>query len=144
MANKLTLDRDRIDACRDLAQAIVRPVQKYIQLHSTCAVERATLRLLGINDSKDTSQSERYPLANQVVDRIEKHKLALGVSFWMGLAKLAHPDLSLLDIAHKVKTGEIDLNTLSEDMDTQAFSKEDIEKFFLATVPQFDESLQLY
>lgn len=39
---------------------------------------------------------------------------------------------------------EQDLNTLSEDMDTQAFSKEDIEKFFLATVPQFDESLQLY
>lgn len=114
MANKLTLDRDRVDACRDLAQAIVRPVQKYIQLHSTIAVERATLRLLGINDPKDLPQNERYPIVNCIVDRVDKHKLALGISFWMGLAKLNYPDLSLDEIALKVKAGEIDLNTLPE------------------------------
>lgn len=39
---------------------------------------------------------------------------------------------------------EQDLNTLLEDMETQAFTSGDIEKFFLATVTQFDESLQLY
>ncbi len=39
---------------------------------------------------------------------------------------------------------EQDLNTLLEDMETQAFTSEDIKKFFLATVTQFDESLQLY
>jgi hypothetical protein len=39
---------------------------------------------------------------------------------------------------------EQDLNTLLEDMGTQTFSKEDIERFFVATVPQFDEILQLY
>lgn len=114
MANKLTLDRDRVDSCRDLALGIVRPVQKYIQLHSTAAVERATLRLLGINEPKEAPQSQRYPLANQVVDRVDRHKLALGISFWMGLAKLANPELSLVEIAQKVRAGEIDLNALSE------------------------------
>jgi hypothetical protein len=39
---------------------------------------------------------------------------------------------------------EQDLNTLLEDMETQTFSKQDIEKFFVATVPKFDEILQLY
>jgi hypothetical protein len=37
-----------------------------------------------------------------------------------------------------------DLNTLAEDMEEREFSKEDIEKFFVATVPQFDKTLQLY
>lgn len=114
MVSKLNLDRDRIDGGRDLAVGIVRPVYKYIQLHSTTAIERATLRLLGINDPKETPTRQRYPLVNQVVERVDKHKLALGISFWMGLAKLHHPDLGLVDIANKVAAGEINLNTLPE------------------------------
>jgi hypothetical protein len=37
-----------------------------------------------------------------------------------------------------------DLNTLAEDMEEREFSKEDIERFFVAMVPKFDKTLQLY
>jgi len=39
---------------------------------------------------------------------------------------------------------EQDLNTLSEEIETQAFSKEDIDRFFSSTVTEFDVILRLY
>lgn len=39
---------------------------------------------------------------------------------------------------------EQDLNTLAEDTETQAFSKEDIDGFFSSTVAEFDVILRLY
>jgi hypothetical protein len=39
---------------------------------------------------------------------------------------------------------EQDLNTPLEDMEMQAFVEEDIEQFFVATEPKFEEILQLY
>ncbi len=112
--HKITLDRDRIDACRDLATAAIRPVLKYIQLHSTVSIERATLRLLGVPDIARDGGQRDLPLVNQIVDRLDEHRLAMGISFWIGLAKVANPDSTLTDIAHKIAAGEIDLNTLPE------------------------------
>ena len=45
----LKLDQALVNEARSLAQHIVEPVIAYIGAHTTVAVERATLRLIGVD-----------------------------------------------------------------------------------------------
>src|SRR5262249_20888379 len=60
----LKLDQGLIDEARALAQHIVNPVIDYINRHTTVAIERATLRLIGV----DGVDEEGVPLPNRVVE----------------------------------------------------------------------------
>lgn len=112
---KLNLDRDKVDQCRELASHLVHPIQKYINLHSTVSVERAVLRLLGLTDAwHDKSQGTSYPMANLVVERLDKRRLSLGISTWIGAAKMKNARLPIHKLAIKIVEGRINLNTLPE------------------------------
>jgi beta-lysine 5,6-aminomutase alpha subunit len=60
----LKLDQSLIDEARALAQHIVEPVIEYIGAHTTVTIERATLRLVGM----DGVDEEGVPLPNRVVE----------------------------------------------------------------------------
>lgn len=60
----LKLDQALIDEARSLARHIVTPVIDYIAAHTTVAIERTTLRLLGV----DGVDEGGVPLPNCVVD----------------------------------------------------------------------------
>ena len=60
----LKLDQGLKDEARALAQHIVNPVVDYIHKHTTVAIERATLRLIGV----DGVDEEGVPLPNRVVE----------------------------------------------------------------------------
>ncbi|HEX6481778.1 MAG TPA: lysine 5,6-aminomutase subunit alpha [Ktedonobacteraceae bacterium] len=60
----LRLDPALVDEARALARHIVAPVIDYINAHTTVAIERATLRLIGVDGVDDTG----VPLPNCVVD----------------------------------------------------------------------------
>src|SRR5438270_1724341 len=60
----LKLDQSLVGEARSLAQSIVAPVIDYIGAHTTVAIERATLRLLGVDGVDD----DDVPLPNCVVD----------------------------------------------------------------------------
>jgi beta-lysine 5,6-aminomutase alpha subunit len=60
----LKLDQALVDEARALAKHIVEPVIAYIGAHTTVAIERATLRLIGV----DGIDEEGVPLPNRVVD----------------------------------------------------------------------------
>lgn len=60
----LKLDQSLVDEARVLAQRIVEPIIGYIGSHTTVAVERTTLRLIGV----DGVDEEGVPLPNRVVD----------------------------------------------------------------------------
>ena len=60
----LKLDRALVDEARALARHIVDPIIEYIGGHTTVAIERATLRLLGVDGVDD----DDVPLPNCVVD----------------------------------------------------------------------------
>lgn len=107
--SKLNLDRDTIDRCRELAESITHPIQKYIDLHSTVSIERSVLRLLGLTDAH-----ESYPLANLVVDKISRQDLALGIATWLAAARIQFPNLSLKEIALKIAQNEIKVADLDE------------------------------
>ncbi len=60
----LKLDQSLIDEARTLATHIVAPTIGYISAHTTTAIERTTLRLIGV----DGVDEEDVPLPNRVVD----------------------------------------------------------------------------
>ncbi|HNW35193.1 MAG TPA: lysine 5,6-aminomutase subunit alpha, partial [Candidatus Ozemobacteraceae bacterium] len=61
--SKLNLDPKQVHEARDTARRIALDTQKFIDRHTTVAVERAVMRLLGI----DGVDAEDVPLPNVVV-----------------------------------------------------------------------------
>ena len=61
----LKLDQALVHEARSLAQHIVAPIIDYIGQHTTVAIERTTLRLIGVDDVDE----EGVPLPNRVVEQ---------------------------------------------------------------------------
>ena len=82
---ELRIDRSIVDRCRHLAQSIASPVGDFIAEHSTVAVERSVLRLLGV----DGVGSDEIPVPNLIVDALSADERACGVAlvFGKGLAE---------------------------------------------------------
>ena len=108
MESKLDLDLGLIKKARRSAHNVAADVQRFIDEHTTVAVERTVCRLLGI----DGVNSVDAPYPNIVVDHlVEKQILAGGAAFYLGNA-MAQTHLSPQEIAEKIDAGEIDLSAL--------------------------------
>ncbi len=106
--SKLNLDPKRVDEARELAHKIALDTQKFIDRHTTVTVERAVLRLLGV----DGIDAEEVPLPNVVVAHLQKAgKLALGAANAIGNAVLK-TGLTPQQIAERTAKGELDLAAL--------------------------------
>jgi beta-lysine 5,6-aminomutase alpha subunit len=81
--NKLNLPGEKIDRARELAKNICAPVLDFIDVHTTVTVERATLRLLGV----DGVSSVGVPVPNLIVDALSD-KLGEGAAIWYSNALL--------------------------------------------------------
>ena len=112
--SKLNLDRDTIDTCRELAENIVRPIQRYIDMHSTVSIERATLRLLGFYGAWEEEGGMPYPVANIIVDKVDRRRLSGGIAPLIASAKKRNGRLNQEKIAEKIIRGEIDLNAVDD------------------------------
>lgn len=66
--NKLHLNLETIADCRRLASEVATKTQSFIDLHTTDSVERATLRLFGV----DGVDQDDVPLPNRLVDHWKK------------------------------------------------------------------------
>jgi len=79
---QLNVDRERVARCRELAAAIVAPVEAFIAAHSTVSVERAVLRLLGV----DGVTPQEVPIPNAIVDTLPPAQRGRGVALAFGKA----------------------------------------------------------
>ncbi len=112
---KLNLDEAKIARGRELAGQIVDQIQTYINDHSTVTVERAILRLLGI-DGVDRAE---VPLVNGVVNYLQKAGvLGKGVVYWLVNAML-HLQQSPQQIAEAVVDGQLALEQLPQKTDAK-------------------------
>ncbi|WP_041083648.1 lysine 5,6-aminomutase subunit alpha [Thermotoga profunda] len=68
---KIRLDKKLVDYARKLAKEITDQIQQVIDQHSTVSVERAVLRLFGIDGVTD----DQIPLVNVVVDKIKEWEM---------------------------------------------------------------------
>lgn len=107
---KLNLDEGKIARGRELAGKIVEQVQGHINAHSTVTVERAILRLVGV-DGVDRAD---VPLVNGVVTYLQKAGvLGQGVIYWLVNAML-QTQQSPQQIATAVVEGRLALEQLPQ------------------------------
>ncbi|HUP57735.1 MAG TPA: lysine 5,6-aminomutase subunit alpha, partial [Bdellovibrionota bacterium] len=64
---RLGLDTSKINRCRELAKKIAVPVERLIGDHTTVAIERTVLRLLGVNGAI-RQPSGMFPEANVIIE----------------------------------------------------------------------------
>ncbi|MBF0491640.1 MAG: D-lysine 5,6-aminomutase subunit alpha [Deltaproteobacteria bacterium] len=107
--NKLNLDHDKINEARNLAENITGPVLRYVDYHSTVSIERTVLRLFGVQ-----GYGTHLPLVNEIVDTLDKPKLARGIAYWFCLGLFHHPKLSVQELAQAVAEKKIRLGELAE------------------------------
>src|SRR5258708_24020251 len=105
----LRLDQSLVNEARALAQHIVAPVIDYSGEHTTVAIERATLRLIGV----DGIDAEGVPLPNRVVDG--------ALSFLTGgilrpfVASMLQNNLAVQAAAEVIGRDELSLQTVCAD-----------------------------
>ncbi|MFN2526886.1 MAG: lysine 5,6-aminomutase subunit alpha TIM-barrel domain-containing protein [Actinomycetota bacterium] len=87
---RLPIDTDSVAECRALAAEIAWPLTELARTHTTKSIERATLRLLGI-DGVQSADGGAVPIPNLVIDRVADS---------VGLDRGA-----LLPFLHAVETG---------------------------------------
>lgn len=79
---ELCIDRRTVDEARVLARQVVAPLEQFIAGHSTIAVERAVLRLLGV----DGVGHDEIPISNLVLEALGEERRAGGVALPLGAA----------------------------------------------------------
>jgi len=103
--SKLNLDKSKISKARELSKQITKPVNEYIEKHTTVAIERATLRMLGADGINDSD----VPVPNIIVD-------SLGDKIQYGSAKyyinaLIRKNLSVEQLNKEIANG-LDLSSI--------------------------------
>jgi beta-lysine 5,6-aminomutase alpha subunit len=102
---QLQLDAARIARARESARRIAHQVHEHASRHTTTAVERATLRLMGV-DGVDENQ---VPLPNRVVEHLRQRKLLQhGAAPLLAAAMRSH-GLTAQQVAEGVAAGTVTL-----------------------------------
>lgn len=108
MKSKLNLDQNLIHRARNSAKNIADDVQKFVDQHTTVAVERTILRLYGVDGIDEIGT----PLPNIVVDNLKKAGgLSTGIAYYMANAVL-NTGMTPQEIAEKIAAGELDITKL--------------------------------
>ncbi len=108
MSLTLNIDPARVARARELAGRIVDQVQPFIERHTTTAIERAVVRLFGV----EGKGPDEVPLANLVVEALQDGGgLARGAAFWMANA-CAQTGRTPQQVAEAVAAGDLDLMRL--------------------------------
>jgi beta-lysine 5,6-aminomutase alpha subunit len=103
--SKLGIPREKIAKARSAAAKIAGDIQSHIDRRTTSAVERAVLRLFGV----DGATEQGVPLVNVVVDQVlQAGRLGLGISYWFANA-VSYYGLSPQELAENIAAGKIDL-----------------------------------
>ncbi|MEO9170165.1 MAG: lysine 5,6-aminomutase subunit alpha, partial [Candidatus Baltobacteraceae bacterium] len=105
---ELRIDPAVVNRCRELASSIASPVGDFIAAHSTVAVERSVLRLLGV----DGVGSDEIPVPNLVVDSLSSQERACGVALAFGKA-LAETGLDPQALGAAIAEGKHSLHDFS-------------------------------
>ncbi len=107
----LPLDPAKVDRCRALADRITGQVLELVRRHTTVAIERTVLRLLGIHEAGPRG----VPLVNVAVDALhERGLLGRGAAWWMGWA-LRHGATGPLAVVERLASLPVDPPPLPPD-----------------------------
>ena len=114
----LALDTRKIERGRALAASIARPVEQMIAASTTVAIERATLRLLGVDGAVEQG-GQLYPAVNVIVEDLRRaQRLDQGVLRWW-VNGLIQTRMAASELAQEVASRRLDLLTLPRAPDAE-------------------------
>jgi hypothetical protein len=105
---RLRVDEAAVEECRALAAEIAAPVENLAYTRTTVSIERASLRLIGV-DGAEGEGSDAVPIPNRVVDEITR-SVGLDRGALLPLCAIAHEtDDGVQAAAERVARGEAEL-----------------------------------
>lgn len=133
----LNLDFKKVERCRQLAREISAPVEEMISRHSTTAIERATLRLIGVEGAVQQAR-QVVPEVNIIVDDLLRAgKLSRGV-LRLFVNGMLQTGMGVKELAHAAAQRKVRLTELSDAPVAQAEKK--IAELCRAAVGGLDEA----
>lgn len=118
----LQLDNKIIDRCRELAREISDPVEEMIQAHTTVSIERATLRLIGVEGAIERG-GQWFPEVNAIVDDLHKEGvLEKGILHWFANGMI-QKKMTARELATAVATRKVSLTKLPRASDKEVQAK---------------------
>jgi beta-lysine 5,6-aminomutase alpha subunit len=127
----LRIDRGLVSDARRLAKSIAEPVSAFIAGHSTVAVERSVLRLLG----SDGVGPDDVPVPNLALERLGTARLAGGAARPLG-ALVAETGRTPDDVASALAEGALD--AAAADGVPEAAARGALERYVRAAVARID------
>ena len=116
----IPLNQKQIERVKELASQIADHVQEFIADHSSLSVERAVLRLYGVDGLAECGA----PLSNRVVDIWKTSgDISAGISRPFAAAMLAS-DSSAQKTAEMIAQGKLKLDDLTEQVSAEVIKKE--------------------
>jgi beta-lysine 5,6-aminomutase alpha subunit len=103
---RLRIDAATVEECRSLAAEITRPVEDLARSHTTVSIERACLRLCGV-DGVLGDGTEAVPVPNAVVDAIRDSVGLEGGALLPFFAAVEATGLSVQEGAEAIATGKL-------------------------------------
>jgi len=116
----LELNQQTVIECRRLATQIAAKVKPEIDANTTVSIERAVLRLIGV-EGAIKKDGPNYPLVNAIVDQLREDRvLSKGALYWFanamlqggGSSNLASDNKVIRNICAKITSGELRLSQL--------------------------------
>jgi beta-lysine 5,6-aminomutase alpha subunit len=115
---RLGLDTSKINRCRELAKKIAVPVERLIGDHTTVAIERTVLRLLGVNGAI-RQPSGMFPEANVIIEDLRKEN-ALGEGILpLFVSGMIQRKMTAAELGAAVAARKVDLTKLPRSPDEQ-------------------------
>ncbi|MGE4232194.1 MAG: lysine 5,6-aminomutase subunit alpha [Bacteriovoracia bacterium] len=109
----LELNTQSLIECRRLAQSIVSKVRPILDTNTTVSIERATLRLVGVQGSVPY-KGLNYPIVNYVIDQLREDRvLSKGALYWLSNA-LLQTNVDLPTLAQNIADGSVRLSQLPQ------------------------------
>ena len=123
-SSKLNLDVAKIAKARELSKQIAAPVSEYIDKHTTVAIERTTLRMMGA----DGIDANGVPVPNKIVDQLGSNISYGATKYYINalLKKGLSPDELNKEIANGLDISKLDFVDFSY---IEEKSKELVEQF---------------
>lgn len=118
----LDLDSTQIERCRKLAREISAPVEQMISGHTTVAIERAVLRLIGVDGAVEQNK-QLFPEVNAIIDDLHREKvLGHGVLYWF-VNGMIQKKMTVRELSKGVATRKINLIKLPRASDAEVAKK---------------------
>lgn len=109
----LELNQQTLIECRRLAAQIVSKVKPVIDANTSVSIERAALRLVGVEGSIKQN-GVNYPIVNFIVDQLREDRvLSKGALFWFANAMI-QTGSTVDQVTEKIANGELRLSQIEK------------------------------